>query len=556
MAINELNISYPDFVLNTTIDPEQFDTNNAEIVNKINELLNTLHSIEGAREIVADTIVGVSASTDLQSMLVALKTYVDTGDATLLIAINANNTAITNLQTNKADKTNIYLRTEVYNRTESDTRLNTHKTSNDHDSRYYTKDELATNVLKITNPGINVNVKDYSTIATAGQTVFTLPSGVYSKVTDLLEVFYKGSKLAITSNYKINNDTQFELVGWSAEAGAEVVAQVQAKVWNTQDLVSGRQLQDGTVDLVKLNVETQDKIISIDTKASNEDLDNLEINVSEQLAQSMTFETAIGTPTAITLTLPTLMNGYAKTFIASANNNGNATTINGIPLYKPSTIIAPKLITGKAYTVWYNLSGNCFFIKASATGTVTSDKVLAGETYSTEEDTDLVGTAPGKSAQTFTPGTTNQTIASGQFIIGTQTILGSANLIASNIKNGVNIFGVNGIMIPLTTEKKFASGQVSVTGTTMSIRGLAFTPSKVMVTILWNPGAGDRMLNVMISNSNDLYYNDSGSLANNFYAFSNQASTDSRNQIVSGGFDAYLIYSTGSGGVLKYWAYE
>ena len=46
-----------------------------------------------------------------------------------------------------------------------------------------------------------------------------------------------------------------------------------------------------------------------------------------------------------------------------------------------------------------------------------------------------------KAAQTYTPGTTNQTIASGRYLTGTQTILGDSNLVSSNIKKGVSIFG-------------------------------------------------------------------------------------------------------------------
>lgn len=49
-----------------------------------------------------------------------------------------------------------------------------------------------------------------------------------------------------------------------------------------------------------------------------------------------------------------------------------------------------------------------------------------------------------KAATTYTPGTSNQTIASGIYLTGTQTIKGDSNLIAENIKSGVSIFGVNG----------------------------------------------------------------------------------------------------------------
>ena len=49
-----------------------------------------------------------------------------------------------------------------------------------------------------------------------------------------------------------------------------------------------------------------------------------------------------------------------------------------------------------------------------------------------------------KSAATYIPKTTDQSIASGQYLSGTQTIKGDANLVAGNIKSGVNIFGVTG----------------------------------------------------------------------------------------------------------------
>ena len=49
-----------------------------------------------------------------------------------------------------------------------------------------------------------------------------------------------------------------------------------------------------------------------------------------------------------------------------------------------------------------------------------------------------------KAAATYTPKTTDQSIASGQYLSGTQTIKGDANLVAGNIKSGVSIFGVTG----------------------------------------------------------------------------------------------------------------
>lgn len=49
-----------------------------------------------------------------------------------------------------------------------------------------------------------------------------------------------------------------------------------------------------------------------------------------------------------------------------------------------------------------------------------------------------------KAATTYTPSTSNQTIASGTYLTGTQTIKGDSYLKAANIKAGVTIFGIQG----------------------------------------------------------------------------------------------------------------
>lgn len=86
---------------------------------------------------------------------------------------------------------------------------------------------------------------------------------------------------------------------------------------------------------------------------------------------------------------------------------------------------------------------------AGVTGTFTSDataaagEILTGKTAYVNGNK-VTGTIASKGAQTYTPGTSNQTIANGQYLIGDQTIKGDANLVADNIKQGVSIFGVTG----------------------------------------------------------------------------------------------------------------
>ena len=259
-----------------------------------------------------------------------------------------------------------------------------------------------------------------------------------------------------------------------------------------------------------------DNINIVDINGNMDIIDGVLKGHDTQLSD-LTYQVATGTSTAITLTMQTLVNGYAKTFIASANNNGSATTINGKPLYKPNTTTAPNLIVEKAYTVWYNSTGGCFFIKASAEGDALAKDVRKNTTFSNDSDSGLlggldlsllipgnlragiiidgvtgaanivdttisssaatavmirtgykcfingvltIGTAPEKAATTITPGTTDQTIASGVITTGVQTIKGDANLLAANIISGKSIFGVAGAATPTTLGglSKVASG--------------------------------------------------------------------------------------------------
>ena len=126
------------------------------------------------------------------------------------------------------------------------------------------------------------------------------------------------------------------------------------------------------------------------------DLNRIEGNI-ETLATLRAYPTATGTGTAIVVTTGyfELTAGRSFTFIASANNSGAATTINADGtgaknLYKPNTTDAPTIISGKAYTVWYN--GTSFFVKASAEGDAVAGDVIKDKTFSNDEDTGITGT--------------------------------------------------------------------------------------------------------------------------------------------------------------------
>ena len=85
----------------------------------------------------------------------------------------------------------------------------------------------------------------------------------------------------------------------------------------------------------------------------------------------------------------------------------------------------------------------------TADANATSADILSGKT-AWVNGTKISGSIGTKAATTIIPGTSDQTISSGVYLAGAQTIKGDANLIADNIKSGTSIFGVTGTYVNST----------------------------------------------------------------------------------------------------------
>lgn len=136
------------------------------------------------------------------------------------------------------------------------------------------------------------------------------------------------------------------------------------------------------------------------------------------------------TASGATVTAPA---GYYASSASKAVASGSAST--------PATTITanPSISVSSGGLITASVSAS-----QSVTPTVSAGYVSSGTAGTVSVSGSNSSQLPTQAAQTITPTTTNQTIASGKYLTGAQTILGDANLLAENIKKDVVIFGITG----------------------------------------------------------------------------------------------------------------
>ena len=104
--------------------------------------------------------------------------------------------------------------------------------------------------------------------------------------------------------------------------------------------------------------------------------------------------------------------------------------------------------------------GTAKFMDTSDANAVAGE-ILSGKTAYVD-GTKITGQITSKGAETYTPTTSDQTIPSGQYLSGAQTIKGDANLTAVNIASGVTIFGVAGSLSAATISQDSTTKVLSI----------------------------------------------------------------------------------------------
>ena len=135
--------------------------------------------------------------------------------------------------------------------------------------------------------------------------------------------------------------------------------------------------------------------------------------------------------------------GYYASAASKAVSSGSATT--------PTTAITatPTIsVNSSTGVITASVSASQSVTPTVSAGYVSSG--TAGTVSVSGSDTEQLTT---QAATTYTPTTSNQTIAAGTYLTGAQTISGDANLVAGNIKSGVSIFGVSGSLTAATVSQ-------------------------------------------------------------------------------------------------------
>lgn len=227
--------------------------------------------------------------------------------------------------------------------------------------------------------------------------------------------------------------------------------------------LSGAQTIAGDSDLLPANIKAGKSIFGVSGASAVVDTSSADAAASHILLGKKAYVNgALITGSISSKSAATITPGTTAQTIAAGQYLSGIQTISG-----DSNLVAASIKKGVSI---FGVAGS---FTADATAVATD--MLSGKTAYVN-GVKVTGTIPSKGAASYTPGVSNQTISSGQYLSGGQTILGDADLVAGNIRSGVNIFGVMGTV----NEFKSAKGSTSFSGGNSVTITCGFTPQIVV----------------------------------------------------------------------------
>ena len=263
------------------------------------------------------------------------------------------------------------------------------------------------------------SVDGYKPVVVAAMPSMTLPTSTSSSATS--GYTSKATVNRSTLDQYINIPTGYNAAGAyykiSAVANGSVTA--PASIFGTSATVS-----TGT------NTLTLTKTVSVTPSVTTAGY--ISSGTAGNSSVSLTANVTVNpTPTAsgATVTIPA---GYYSAQTTKSVSSGSAT--------------GPSSLSGTSATVSTG-TNTLTLTKTNVTTTPTVSAGYVSSATASSATVALTASVTTKAAATITPGTSDQTIAAGTYLTGIQTIAGDADLVASNIINGVQIFGVTGNVV-------------------------------------------------------------------------------------------------------------
>lgn len=292
-------------------------------------------------------------------------------------------------------------------------------------------------------------VASYGTFVNANITVDAIPNN------------YVGSAITSrdSSDLTVSGVTVTAPAGYYASAASKSVASGSA-TGPTSLSGTGASITTGTntITFTKTGVTTTPTVVAgyVASATASTATVSLTANITPRTSSSVTASGA-------TVTIPA---GYYASQVTKTIGSGTATNSGSA--------------SGTSATLSTGTNTLTLTKSVSITPTVTAGYISTGTAGNVSVS--LTASVTTKAAATITPSTSNQTIASGTYLTGTQTIAGDADLVPGNIKSGVDIFGVTGNYSGLDTSNATATAADIVEGETAYVDGRMITGNLVIQT--------------------------------------------------------------------------